>query len=414
MSQIPCQDYIDKIILLENHSYRMKKYKLINPLDYDGDLDVIKIQKIAKILSQHIGYEKLIFTISFKDFDKTHGTIQEVFSNTAGNVLLDDSEDVLIHISRSLNQYPASILATLSHEISHKYIHFNRLTFSNSYENEVFTDLTSIYLGFGKLMLNGVDVTKKTNYGNVEKTYTKKVGYLNREQLSFIYLVINHSLGEQRLSFYSNLKAEVVKAVKKVEVEHSVFFKNIKYYRSKNLKINSLRYKIAYLQKLVSITNPSNLNEIKEYIKFEFEQLNLTEIDLINFKKEFFTRVLAKPNKSRKTRKDIPEIGINSQEYKRFLIMNRKLVNKDLKNSIKGKNLNIIECPVCKKNLKPKNDTIGIIICPSCTFKFAVDTECKIGRVNFKFALKKSIAKLGQRNFVDNIYEKLKLYWLIN
>jgi len=414
MSQIPCKDYIDKIILLENHSYRMKKYKLINPIEYDGDLDVIKIQKIAKILSQHIGYEKLMFTVSFKDFNKTHGTLQDVFSNTAGNILLDDSEDVLIHISRSLNKYPYSILATLSHEISHKYIHFNRLTISNSYENEVFTDLTSIYLGFGKLMLNGVEITEKTNYGNVEKTFTKKVGYLNREQLSFIYLFINYSLGERRFSFYSNLRNDVIKAVKKVEDEHSVLLKNIKYYRSRNLKINSLRYKIAYLQKLISITNPPNLNEIKEYIKFEFEQLNITELNLINFKKEFFTRVLAKPNKTRKARKDIPEIKINIQQYNRFVTINRKLVNKDLKNSIKGKNLNIIECPVCKKNLKPKNDTIGIIICPFCSFKFAVDTECKIGRVNFKFALKKSIDKLGQRNFVGNIYEKLKLYWLIN
>jgi len=212
MNQIPCQDYIDKIILLENHSYRMKNYELLNPPDYDGNLNVIGIQKIAKILSQHIGYDKLIFTVSF----------QEVYSNnTAGNILLDESEDVLIHLSRDLDKYPDSILATLSHEISHKYIHFNRLTFNNSYENEVFTDLTAVFLGFGKLMLNGVEITKKTICENVENTYTKKVGYLNREQLAFIYLTVNYLYGVSRLSFYSHLRTDVIKAVKKVEKKYN-------------------------------------------------------------------------------------------------------------------------------------------------------------------------------------------------
>lgn len=413
MSQIPCQDYIDKIILLENFSQRKRKYEIVNPIDFKGYFDLVEIHKISKLLSNHIGYDDLIFTIVFKEFD----------SDTAGNVTLDYKEDVLIHISKSLWGFPESILATLSHEISHKFVQLNRLTFSLTYENEVFTDLTSIYLGFGKLMLNGVEVIQKNSLGNTERTITKNVGYLNRKQLAFIYLVVNYSLGERRLSFYSNLKSDVVEEVKKVEEEYNVVFKNIKYYRNKNLKINSLRYKIAYLEKLISITNPSNLNEIKEYIKFEFAQLNKTEIELVNFKKEFFTRIVAKPKKSRKTRKDIPEIKINLLEYNRFLSMNRKLVNKDLKNSIKSKNLNIIECPYCKKNLKTRNDNIGIIVCPTCNFKFAVDTLYKIDNDFFQFGLKNSIDKvkeyvnldkLEKRRFVNNLYDKFKLYWLIN
>lgn len=413
MNQIPCQDYIDKIILLENFSNRKRKYEIINPIDFKGYFDIVEIHKISKLLSNHIGYDDLIFTIVFKEFD----------SDTAGNVTLDYKEDVLIHISKSLWGFPDSILATLSHEISHKYIQLNRLTFSLTYENEVFTDLTSVYLGFGKLMLNGVEVIQKNSFGNTQRTITKKVGYLTREQLAFIYLAVNYLLGERRLSFYSNLKADVVETVKKVELEYNEIFMNIKYYQNKILKINSLRYKIAYLEKMINIVNPINKNELKEYVKFEFAQLNKTEIELENFKKEFFTRIVANPEKSRRTRKDIPVIKINSKEYNRFISMNRKLVNKDLKDSIKSKNLNIIECPVCKKNLKTKNDSIGIIVCPVCNFKFAVDTIYKIGGDNINSALKNSINKLTEfvnldkfekRRFINEISEKLKLYWLIN
>lgn len=423
MNQLPCQDYIDKIILLENHSYRMKNYELLNPPDYDGNLDVIEIQKISKILSQHIGYDKLIFTVSLKNFNKTHGTFQEVYSNnTAANILLDESEDVLIHLSRDLDKYPDSILATLSHEISHKYIHFNKLTFNNSYENEVFTDLTSVFLGFGKLMLNGVEVTKKTTTRNVENTYTKKVGYLNREQLAFIYLTVNYLNGVSRLSFYSQLRTDVIKAVKEVEKKYRVFFKNIKIYRQKSIAINRLRYKIAFLEKLSRTIKPINQNVIREYIKSEFEQLNLTENELRNFKMEFLTKVISKPNKSRKIRKDIPNIRFNSLRYNNLLKISRKSIDKKLKDSLKDKNLNIIECPSCNKNLKTKNNSVGTINCPACHFKFIADTSFNLDKVDYRF-LKNSNS--NTKEFVsikdekkiclfNNQYQRLKLVLMIN
>jgi len=421
MNQIPCQDYIDKIILLENHSYRMKNYELLNPPDYNGNLDVIEIQKIAKVLSYHIGYDKLIFTISFKNFNKTHGTFQEVYSkNTAGNILLDESEDVLIHVSSDLEKYPDSILATLSHEISHKYIHFNRLTFENSYENEVFTDLTAVFLGFGKLMLNGVEVTKTTTSGNVHNTYTKKVGYLDRQQLAFIYLTVNHLNGLSRLSLYSQLRTDVIKEIKEVEKKYRIFFKNIKIFRQKSIKINQLRYKIAFLEKLSRTIKPVNQNVIREYIKFGFEQLNLTENELRNFKKIFLAKVISNPNTSKKIRKEIPKIRFNSLEHNKFLGNIRKLVDKELKYSIKDTNLNIIECPICKRNLKTKNNDVGTIICPSCQFKFAADTSINLDKVDFRIQKnsnpKDSLSVKDEKKIClfNNQYQTFRLFLLIN
>jgi ribosomal protein L37AE/L43A len=400
MKQIPCQDYLDKIIILENSSHRMRKYSLINPIDFDGSLDIIEIQKITKLLSSHIGYDKLIFTISFKDLDKTEGKVQDIFSNTAGNVLLDDKEDVLIHLSKSLNKYPDSILATLSHEISHKYIHLNRLTFKNTYENEVFTDLTSVYLGYGKLMLNGVEVVEKIKIGNTEKTYTKSVGYLNRDQLAFIYLVVNYVQGECSSSYYSNLKDDAIESVKRIEKEYHTFLKNIKFYRIKTLEINDLRYKLAYLEKLINLTKPKNTVEIKEYIKDEFTQLNLADNRLRNFKKEFLNRVLDDPKKSKLIRKDIPEISINDGNYNQHTKINRELFTRNIRGSLKLKEIDITECLVCKKNLRIKTNNIGIIICPDCNFKFAVNTLPYIDKNRFLSHIMNLINKL-MSHFAD-------------
>lgn len=394
MKQIPCQDYIDKIINLENFSHRMKKYNLINPINFEGNLDIIEIQNIAKLLSQHIGYDKLVFTISFKDFDKTSGTYEEVNSNIAGNVLLDDKEDVLIHLSRNLNKYPDSILATLSHEISHKYIHFNRLTIKNSYENEVLTDLTSVYLGFGKLMLNGVEVVEKTKIGNTEKTYTKTVGYLNRDQLAFIYLVVNYAQGESSLSYYSNLNDSALETVKRIETKYRTLFENIKLYRTKTTEINELRYKLAYLAKLINFTEPKNTDEIKEYLKNEFSQLNLTENNLRNFKKEFLIRVIEEPKKSKTIRKDIPVVSINKGNYNQLIKINRELLTRNITRNLKSQEINIAECLVCKKNLRIKTNNIGIITCPDCNFKFAVDTLPNIDNNRISSYLMTRINKL--------------------
>jgi ribosomal protein L37AE/L43A len=223
-----------------------------------------------------------------------------------------------------------------------------------------------------------------------------------------------------RLSFYSHLRTDVIKAVKKVEKKYRVFFRNIKIYRQENITINSLRYKIAHLEKLTRITIPVNQNAIKEYIKFEFEQLNLIENELLNFKKEFLTSIITKPKNSRKTRKDIPKIKFNLSEYNRLLKINRKLINKKLKNSLKDNKLNIIECPVCKKNLKIKNNNVGTIICPTCHFKFAADTSSNLYKVDYRFLKnnnpKKFVWIKDEKNvfLFNNQYQKFKLLLLIN
>jgi hypothetical protein len=61
------------------------------------------------------------------------------------------SREVFIQISADLVSFLEAILATLSHEISHKYLEVNRVSWAegpaNHYHNEVPTDITAIFPG---------------------------------------------------------------------------------------------------------------------------------------------------------------------------------------------------------------------------------------------------------------------------
>ena len=93
-----------------------------------------------------------------------------------------------------------------------------------------------------------------------------------------------------------------------------------------------------------------------------------------------------------------------------------------MKDSLKDKNLNIIECPSCNKNLKTKDNSVGTIICPTCHFKFAADTSFNLGKVDYQF-LKNSSSKTKElvsikdekkKYLFNNQYQRLKLFLIIN
>lgn len=397
MTQIPVKDYIEKILILEKSSNRIKKYSLFEPLKTNDIIDLIEIQKIVKLLSQHIGYDKLVFTVSFSEFGQNENTIQSLSSFTAGNILLDNNEDVLIHISREIMNYPELVLATLSHEISHKYIHFNNLTFKNIYENEVFTDLTAVFLGFGKLMLNGVNVKKEINLGDIKKTHEKSVGYLNRNQLAFIYLAVNYMYGECKTNQYSFLNKEALESVNQVEKEYKTFFKEIKFYSTKIQKINSLKFKLAYLMKVARLSGAYRLsdskisNDINTYLYKEFTHLNLIENRLIYFKKEFLLRILFEPKKSNKIRNEIPLVSIDINGYKSHLKRCRRKFPKNDKDFFENHDLKLVECLSCKTPMRLKSNNIGVIVCPACNFSFTVDTLNSIKNVSFIHMINRKI-----------------------
>lgn len=79
---------------------------------------------------------------------------------------------VPISVSKEYIGNRAAILAVLAHEICHKVIFVNGIRYNAPFEmmNEVFTDICTIYVGFGNLILNG--------YITSNNKHTSYLGYL--------------------------------------------------------------------------------------------------------------------------------------------------------------------------------------------------------------------------------------------
>lgn len=154
--------------------------------------DAVGIQKVARLMAAHVGLADLCFIITFaKQKDGIGGHIE----------LNHASKDVFVEIDNSY-EGEESVLAVLAHEIAHKFLHRRGISLPETQANEELTDLATVYMGFGKLSLNGCEVTKQRFDGNRQTERTWKVGYLGLDQFAlayYIYVVAQQLTGEDAM-----------------------------------------------------------------------------------------------------------------------------------------------------------------------------------------------------------------------
>lgn len=94
-----------------------------------------------------------------------------------------------VRISENCKKKPEAFMAIMAHELSHVVLHSIR---HKEKENEIYTDITAMLLGFSSTMKTGREVVRCNSYidseGNlITKTQTTKYGYLSDIQFSFAY-----------------------------------------------------------------------------------------------------------------------------------------------------------------------------------------------------------------------------------
>lgn len=148
-------DLEDKVPRINNNAYiPLKK----NVFTRNSDL-----QKEAKNMLEYVGLNECIPKCKF---DVTPKDVAGFTHNTMSIYEID------ITVSENYINNPNACKAILAHEICHKLIFLNGINFVPpipQYFNEIFTDLCTIYIGFGELILKG--------YIN-EGDNTLKMGYL--------------------------------------------------------------------------------------------------------------------------------------------------------------------------------------------------------------------------------------------
>src|SRR5437773_7701149 len=142
------QNYISKLLLLESRLGASVGYEILEPFPLNTESRV-QIQQAAGIIAEFIG---------LKDY-RFHIHVGKQRGNIAGHIELHNlGRDVNVHLSSDILRFPEAVLAVLSHELTHKYLHIHGVSLGdprlNVRENEVLTDMCDVYLGLGKLLLN--------------------------------------------------------------------------------------------------------------------------------------------------------------------------------------------------------------------------------------------------------------------
>ena len=85
-------------------------------------------------------------------------------------------------------KYPLG--AILAHEMTHAFLVYRGVILGDRDENEIFTDVTAIFIGLGKLLLNGIFVESGEYEGQVYS-----LGYLPHQLVSYCYGRVNTARG---------------------------------------------------------------------------------------------------------------------------------------------------------------------------------------------------------------------------
>jgi hypothetical protein len=138
------------------------------------------------------------------------------------------------------------------------------------------TDITAFFLGLGKLMLNGAESKRirrqVRDNRNVEVTQTRKIGYLDRDQMAFVYRLVCAMRRVDPPVFGEGLSPECRAAIRSAEMIYGSMFFDMRFHSSQSAQdsINSLKAAAAQTRKEVK--------NLKSDIS-SFDERYLTPID---------------------------------------------------------------------------------------------------------------------------------------
>jgi hypothetical protein len=327
-----------------------------------------------------MGLADYMFVIAVKDQKQ----------DTGGHIELDyGGSDVFVEISPSLCQYKDAVLATLSHELSHKFLHLHGIRNGTvQIEQEFLTDVTAVYLGMGKIMLNGCECQSSTQstQGNrtTTHTHTMTTGYISRECFAFVYLLICAMRGISRLDLLNGLSSEAREAVIKCERDFGGWFSPE--YRSVEgvaKLVDSLNGAVLMSQERAA-TLHRQVRRIDEILESVRTSINDSHRPIIEAKRQIASLAEPEPNLHLKFLNSI-ETSEAVVEYTSHADRQIQGFSSGLKQIIKALPLlgqarcdyanEVVECPMDGTKLRlPTGRKRLLVTCSSCKYVFLVDT----------------------------------------
>jgi len=373
--------FLSLIKTLEAAVGHKTKYALLEPFPcttVEGNKPAyVAIQNAAKTIARHVELSDLMFVISVTAQDPS----------IAGHIELRYGEpSVFVEISNSICAYKDAVLATLCHEVSHKFLHVNGIRHGNlQTEQEFLTDVAAVYLGMGKIMLNGCECqssdTKSEGNKTVTTTRTLRTGYISRECFAFVYRLICAMRRIPPAQFLAGLSAPAKQAVSECEQLYGEWFRS-DYHSPKEIEklCTDLRGALEDGQAKLAARDYTLrhagefINELQASVRDSHKPLVKADRRILEFQT---------PNHNPhlrflgciETRETVNELIAQSNNQAENGRLNSQQLQTLAENS-HSSDYEIVECPVDQTKLRvPSGRKRLRVICTVCKYKFIASTE---------------------------------------
>lgn len=111
-----------------------------------------------------------------------------------GKVKIGISDVFFVDIHAEYKNQRDVVIAILAHEVTHIFLHQHQISFETTEEDEMLTDTTAAFLGFGPSILN-IAYNRTSRIGNRETTEEFILGYLSADEFGYVMAKRNHYFG---------------------------------------------------------------------------------------------------------------------------------------------------------------------------------------------------------------------------
>ncbi|MEI8062819.1 MAG: hypothetical protein WCH84_02000 [Verrucomicrobiota bacterium] len=378
------------MILLEQQTGASVQYRVMPPIT-EPFPNQLSIQKTAKDIAAFIGLTGFTFVIAIaKQKEKVAGHID---LSTCG-------QDVHIEIDSDMMKFPDAVGATLCHEVCHKWLQVKGIRSPVKIDNEILTDITSVFLGFGKIMLTGCR-TQNVRYESIPNgtrttTETMTAGYLDRDQLAFVYGLVCAMRKVPLSESICGLNIEAESAVRNCNSFYGHHYDS-RFHKLEapeecvaefTSRVNQAQSTLADLDKHVTYMKKSLCQTADEFLKNKHNTLESlhqkAEALTQNISPDPALRFLQAIETESKINELIGQVHSVSQEGHGMLQHTRAISHILSQNGHhfpppSPEMFNIVTCPQDGTKLRlPENSGDLIVTCPTCKYRFAYNTSASL------------------------------------
>lgn len=144
---------------------------------------VKETQEIARSILRHFGIKNSAVKVTF-----------DLQLPAPAKVKIGVSDVFFVTINAEYKNQRDVVIALLAHEVAHIFLHKHQIKFETTAEDEILTDTTAAFLGFGPSILN-VAFNRKSRSGNRIKTEEFMLGYISVDEFGYVIAKRNHYFG---------------------------------------------------------------------------------------------------------------------------------------------------------------------------------------------------------------------------